>query len=791
MNQIKLTQSYTKQMYARDVRALIPKEENYRVFKNIDIKVVRDLVHKEMNFFNNTYIHIITETPQALTYTVNSNGDDATPKTPEFILVDTVNDLIASLAIERKLDPKVMNESYVSLCTWATEEDKTGNHTHWVISLSAEASILLEKRQLAPFNKGSKRQSQIVNFRGWILAALQQTILFKNLSDDKESRIITLEKGKTTVRTSHMMNKSFVDYIIKGGLEKFGFMCIREESAPYQYNESPIPYNKEFRGKRIIDMYRIPNANKCFKNGVQGVPGLSVRKLFPPNEECAKPSNSVKTYTKKTETETIERLIEYFVELDTPINTVADIYKAQWKLFKEARTISIGAQVIICNEVSEKIGSAKYKNPRDVLEQWMSKNGEAYDLLIKQAKKHKKLIQKGVRFAEEEEELVIKKRLHWLSKGYKVLGKQRKDKDGNPLERTAIEKEYYDRISKIFHWIRNYFLVTYEQRKSQKNKALMLNGNSNSGKTSFYKKIFPQEVFNSQSLAQDLTYAVKGMYNHECHLWCLQELNPCGQATYSRLIAVQNLVDGDSELRQIYQAAKGNARIARPLIICTTLKTDYINNAMEKESELKDQSAQFNGRMVHITLPRPIYKDKTHYELDWVLNDWVSFLNGPSLFGYDHLFPCYLFWKTYLEIEADIPLIHEAKDIILNENDYNDDYISVFSSSQDEDYNVSLVKREEPLTTQAPVYAKKRPKLSQDMLKTPPNKQVLKVITPEKIRPSVPDDSEIVRETFKTSPKLSPIKLHLSPRMEVDSNNSMDGDLDLRSFKCPSEKSQE
>jgi len=200
----------------------------------------------------------------------------------------------------------------------------------------------------------------------------------------------------------------------------------------------------------------------------------------------------------------------------------------------------------------------------------------------------------------------------------------------------------------IFRWISEFLLVDQEERESQKNKALIIKGGSNCGKSAFMELIFRDDIFAARGLSMNSKYATEGMYRSECKLWIYRDINR--SLSPENMLEFQSMIDGDEIKREIFKGEMHNIVLARPIVAATTADLVKKFGTLTKEHELEDRVKQFTNRVELVEFPPGIAKPRNGKI--YHVSDLLMFLIYPDQLRLPKWTPFYLFWSHYFKNEA-------------------------------------------------------------------------------------------------------------------------------------------
>jgi len=387
---------------------------------------------------------------------------------------------------------------------------------------------------------------------------------------------------------------SCIDYAIKGGVVNFNV---------FGFMEDPNSTFDIWMSKTISEFYR----KNCSGDNPEG----GVRALYPGKSKGLLTKRPVK----ESEFD-IEAALEYFVnEGYAPTEESFRLW-----CYREGGLLSFNKQhfELVKALAKDKLPVDALPNPREKILKAMSQ----YDIL-------------------------------WAQDVPNILANIRAKGPDSSFQHTyvlnAINVLNSDYMYGIFKWIAQYLVVDQEERESQKNKALIIEGASNAGKSAMMEILFPSKVFGTRGLTMNMKYATEGMYSRGCNLWVYREINR-GLST-ENMFRFQNIIDGDETLREICKAEMQSLFLARPLIAATT--TDIVESFTQRTADrddLRDRVEQLVNRLVVVRLPEPkkvnIGQNVVHTSAFLKYLIFMDALKMPKYMAF------YLFWRHFFANES-------------------------------------------------------------------------------------------------------------------------------------------
>lgn len=434
----------------------------------------------------------------------------------------------------------------------------------------------------------SKFMETKIKCAGYLATALKRKIGFRFGINESESRKV---QGVSIIKPE-VKKFSAIDYAIKAGVKNFTIMGL--------YVDEAITFDI-WENKARSDFYR----KNCSGESAEG----GVRAIYP-GRKGPLSKRSVKDEFDP------EAVSNYFIEKGhIPTDSDFRLY-----MYKEAGSTTFNKQhcELVKDLVRESLPVDMLPNPREKILKALSEYELLWGQLVDQLRDNFLVKNDAAKYQHS-----------YLSNAVKVLGS--------------------DYCQGIYKWVGSYLVVDQEDRETQKNKALIIEGGSNSGKTALMEILFPDKVFGARGLTLDMKYATEGMYRSCCSLWIYRDINR-GLST-ENMFRFQNIIDGDETLREICKAEMQNMYLPRPIIAATT--TDLVKSFEQRtasRADLVDRVEQIVNRLTIVRVPSPS-KALINGEFKHT-SDLLKFLIYPEILKLPNWTPFYLFWRHYFNHES-------------------------------------------------------------------------------------------------------------------------------------------
>lgn len=427
-------------------------------------------------------------------------------------------------------------------------------------------------------------------------AAAYLAVCFKNQLAGKigvEKKNAKSIKGVSIIKPE-LKKMSQIDYMLKEGVNEFTVIGLEPvEDAEVDFDVWGTPATSEF--------YR--------KNCSGPKPEGGVRALYP-----GRPGPALAKRGAKDEID-IDETVSFFVSkgyVPTEEEFRVHMYKEHGQKSFSKQTYALINALIV-----QEIGVPKLSNPREKVTSIITAMNDRW-----------------IQFARS----MLDNRLH----NHEVYKRQLTYFNN---AQDILSRSY---IQDVYGWVYDFVFIDQEARDTQKNKALVIEGNSNCGKSAFMELIFPLKVFGCKGLTMDMRYATHGMYNKDCHLWVYRDINR--GLSIDNMFRFQNIIDGDETLREINKPEVQGLYPARPILGATT--TDIVESFRARTADREDlrtRVEQFINRLIVVRFPESVavYKGDTRIDKSPLL----KFLTLTKYLDVPEWMPFYLFWRYYFKFE--------------------------------------------------------------------------------------------------------------------------------------------